>query len=63
MNELILSHLGQLGLIATMLALVWLVTRNLWIDVPNRERRSLDYIGAYNQTEDRTETMFDRRIS
>jgi len=53
----------KLGLIAFMLGLVWLVMRKL--DIPtrsfNEERRNLDFYRLYNEMDDKTETMFDRR--
>jgi hypothetical protein len=57
-----LELMGQLGLIALLLGLVWLVTRNLFIKVPNpnQERRKMDFYRTYNDLEDRTETMFDQ---
>lgn len=46
-----------------MLGLVWLVMRKL--DIPtrsfNEERRNLDFYRLYNEMDDKTETMFDRR--
>lgn len=52
----------NLIIIAVLLFLAWLVTRNLNVPAANMaERRNLDFYRAYNETEDRTETMFDRR--
>jgi hypothetical protein len=53
----------QIGSIVVMLGLVWLITRGL--DVPTRnvdkERRNVDFYRLYNEMDDKTETMFDRR--
>jgi len=47
--------------IAILLGLVWLVMGDMKIDVRQPRRRTSDYLGAAYDTDDRTETMFDRR--
>lgn len=49
----------SLGLIVLMLGGVWLVMRG--INVPIERRVNPDFYRVYNEQEDRTETMFDRR--
>ena len=51
----------ELGLIAILLGLVWLIMGDFKIPVKRPLRRTSDYLGPVFDTDDRTETMFDRR--
>ncbi len=52
----------NLILIATLLALAWLVMRGVEpIYIKPAERRVMDFYELYNDFDDRTETLFDRR--
>ena len=52
----------NLILIAIMLALVWLVMRGVEpIYIKPADRRVMDFIELYNEFDDKTETLFDRR--
>jgi len=53
--------LFKLGLIVSMLFLVWAVTRNINVKVRAPERRGTDFYKIYNALEDRDETLVDRR--
>lgn len=50
----------NLGIIAVLLLVVWWVMNGFTI-LLNRNRRGVDFYRLYNEQEDRTETMFDRR--
>ena len=52
-----------LGLMAIFLGLFWVSTRGLTIKCRalDHERRRTDFFRVYNEMEDRTETLFDRR--
>ena len=51
----------ELITIVILLGLVWLVMGDMKIDVRQPRRRASDYLGEVFDTDDRTETMFDRR--
>lgn len=51
----------ELITIAILLGLVWLVMRGLNMSIRQPRRRVSDYLGPAYDTDDRTETMFDRR--
>ena len=52
----------KLIIIVILLGLVWLVMRDLNMTIRQpRCRRASDYLGEAYDTDDRTETMFDRR--
>ena len=52
----------ELIIIVILLGVVWLVMGDMKIDVRQPLRRTSDYLGPVFDTDDRTETMFDRRM-